>query len=125
MRWREPSRLQVPLDGPLKRRRIHFVQDEVKDLDPLRGEVRTSSARFPYDALVLCPGADLDYAAVPGIDPKAGYVHSTFTIDEAVQARRSLAKVPASGSGRIAIGAAAGASCIGPAYELVMMIDTF
>ena len=124
MGWRDPSRLQVSLNGPLERRRIRFAHDEVKELDPLRGEVRTSSTRFPYDALVLCPGADLDYAAVPGIDPKAGYVHSTFTIDEAVQARSSLAKVLASDSGRIVIGAVAGASCIGPAYELVMMIDT-
>ena len=124
MGWRDPSRLQVSLDRPLRRRRIHLVQDEVKELDPLRGEVRTSSARFPYDALILCPGADLDYAAVPGTDPKSGYVHSTFTVDEAVEARSSLAKVLASDSGRIVIGAAAGASCIGPAYELVMMIDT-
>jgi len=124
MGWRDPSRLQVPLDGPLQRRRIRFVQDEVKELDPLRGEVRTSSAKFPYDALILCPGAELDHAAVPGIDPKSGYVQSTFTVDEAVRARNALAKVLASDSGRIVIGAAAGASCIGPAYELVMMIDT-
>jgi sulfide:quinone oxidoreductase len=121
--WRDPSRLQVPLDAPLQRRRIRFVQDEVKELDPQRGEVRTSSEKFPYDALILCPGADLDYAAVPGIDPKSGYVHSTFTIHEAVQARDALAKILASDSGRIVIGAVAGASCIGPAYELVMMID--
>jgi sulfide:quinone oxidoreductase len=123
MGWRDPSRLQVPLKTPLQRRQIHFVHDEVKELDPQRGEVRTSSARFPYDALILSPGADLDYSTVPGIDPKSGYVHSTFTADEAVQARDSLAKVLASDSGRIVIGAAAGASCIGPAYELVMMID--
>jgi len=124
MGWRDPSRLQVPLDGPLQRRRIRFVQDEVKELDPLREEIQTSSAKFPYDALILCPGADLDYAAVPGFDPKFGCIHSTFTIDEAVQARNALAKVLASDSGRIVVGAAAGASCIGPAYELVMMIDT-
>jgi sulfide:quinone oxidoreductase len=124
MGWRDPSRLQVPLDGPLQRRRIRFVQGEVKELDPHRGEVRTSSASFPYDALILCPGAELDYAAVPGLGSESGYVHSTFTVEEAVRTRNALAKVLASDSGRIVIGAAAGASCIGPAYELAMMIDT-
>ena len=92
MGWRDPSRLQVPLDGPLQRRRIRFVQGEVKELDPHRGEVRTSSASFPYDALILCPGAELDHAAVPAIDPMSGYVHSTFTVDEAVRARNAWRK---------------------------------
>jgi sulfide:quinone oxidoreductase len=61
---------------------------------------------------------------VPGLGPESAYVHSTFSVAEAVQARDALAQVVARDSGRIVIGAAAGASCIGPAYELVMMIDT-
>jgi sulfide:quinone oxidoreductase len=39
-------------------------------------------------------------------------------------ARDDLARVLAAGQGRIVIGAAAGASCIGPAYEIAMAIDT-
>jgi len=122
--WRGPAGLQVSLEKPLQNRGIRFVHAEVDSLDPERGEVRARSEKFPYDALVIATGADLDYAAVPGLGPASGYTHSTFTLDEAVRAREALAQVLARESGRIVIGAAAGASCIGPAYELVMMIDT-
>jgi sulfide:quinone oxidoreductase len=124
MGWRDPSRLQVPLGAPLQRRRIRFVHAEVQELDAAKCEVRTATQAHPYDALVVACGADLDYAAVPGLGPAAGNTHSTFTLDEAMAARDALARVTGADTGRIIVGAAAGASCIGPAYEIVMMIDT-
>lgn len=122
--WREPGAIQVAVENPLRRRGIRFVHAEVEHLDPGRGEIETRTDKFHYDAALIASGADLDYDAVPGLGPDSGYVHSTFTAGEAVRARDALARVLAQDSGRIVIGAAAGASCIGPAYELVMMIDT-
>jgi sulfide:quinone oxidoreductase len=124
MGWRDASGLQVRLASPLERRRIRFVRAEVKELDPQKCEVRTAGDAYSYDALLIASGAELDYAAVPGLGPDAGHTYSTFTVSEAVAARNALAKVLASDEGRIVIGAAAGASCIGPAYEIAMMIDT-
>jgi sulfide:quinone oxidoreductase len=124
MGWRDPSALQVPLNKPLQQRGIRFVHAEVQHLDPDRGEVETRTGKFRYDAALIASGADLDYEAVPGLGAETGYTHSTFTAGEAVRARDALTRVLAQDSGRIVIGAAAGASCIGPAYELVMMIDT-
>lgn len=124
MGWRDPSRLQVRLDAPLQRRGIRFVHGEVKEFDPPACEVRTSRQTYPYDALVVASGAELDYAAVPGMGPQAGQTFSTFTCAEAAASRDGLARVLAADKGRIVIGAAAGASCVGPAYEIVMMIDT-
>jgi sulfide:quinone oxidoreductase len=122
--WRDPARLQVPLDNTLTRRGIRFVHGEVRELYPDKGEVRTESETFPYDILLIASGAELDWAAVPGLGPAAGHTQSTFTVEEAVRAREALARAIAGDSGRIVIGATAGASCIGPAYEIVMMIDT-
>jgi sulfide:quinone oxidoreductase len=122
--WRDPAQLQIPLHQPLARRGIHFVHGEVTELDPGKCEVQTAAANFPYDLLLIASGADLDYAAVPGLGPAAGHTQSTFTAAEAVQARDALARVLAAEKGCIVIGAAAGASCIGPAYEIAMMIDT-
>ncbi len=122
--WRDPTQLQISLHQPLMRRGIHFIHGEVKELDPGKGEARTASARYPFDILLIASGADLDYAAVPGLGPAGGHTQSTFTIREAVCARDALARVLAGEHGRIVIGAAAGASCIGPAYEIAMMIDT-
>ncbi|MBI1745950.1 MAG: FAD-dependent oxidoreductase [Acidobacteria bacterium] len=122
--WRDPARLQVPLDSTLTRRGVRFVHGEVRELYPDKGEVRTESATFPYDILLIASGAELDWAAVPGLGPAAGHIQSTFTVEEAVCARQALARVIAGESGRIVVGATAGASCIGPAYEIAMMIDT-
>ena len=122
--WRDPARLQVPLDNTLTRRGVRFVHGAVRELYPDKGEVRTESETFPYDILLIASGAELDWAAVPGLGPAAGHTQSTFTVDEAIRAREALARVIAGDSGRIVIGATAGASCIGPAYEIVMMIDT-
>ncbi len=122
--WRDPAHLQAPLKGPLRRRGITLVTEEVKELDATKCEVRTASKVFPYDILVIASGGDLDYAAVPGLGPAGGHTQSTFSIAEAVQARDKLESVLAGEKGRIVIGAAAGASCIGPVYEIAMMIDT-
>ena len=124
MGWRDPSRLQVRLDAPLQRRGIRFVHGEVKELNPQKCEVRTASQAHPYDALIIASGAELDFAAVPGLGPEAGHIYSTFTRSEALASRDALARVLAADKGRIVIGAAAGASCVGPAYEIAMMIDT-
>jgi sulfide:quinone oxidoreductase len=122
--WRNPDSIQVPLERTLARQGIRFVLGEVTELDTDKGEVRIASAIFPYDILLIASGAELDYAAVPGLGPADGYTQSTFTAGEAVRARDALARVLAGDQGRIDIGAAAGASCIGPAYEIAMMIDT-
>jgi sulfide:quinone oxidoreductase len=122
--WRDPAQLQIPLHQPLTRRGIRFVHGEVTELDTGKCEVRIAAATFPYDILLIASGADLDYAAVPGSGSAVGYTQSTFTASEAAQARDALARVLAADKGRIVIGAAAGASCIGPAYEIAMMIDT-
>jgi sulfide:quinone oxidoreductase len=124
MGWREGSQLQVPLKGLLDRHRIRFIHGEVAELDPQACEVRTKDQALAYDTLIIASGAELDYAAVPGLGSGGGYTYSTFTVPEAIAARDALARVLAADQGRIVIGAAAGASCIGPAYEIVMMIDT-
>jgi sulfide:quinone oxidoreductase len=121
--WRDPAQIQIPLERPLTRRGIRFVHDEARELDPDKGEVRTAPTNFPYDILLIASGAELDYAAVPGLGPDGGHTQSTFTASEAVRARDALARVMTGDKGRIVIGAAAGASCIGPAYEIAMMID--
>jgi NADH dehydrogenase FAD-containing subunit len=62
-------------------------------LDTDNCEVRITSSTFPYDILLIASGADLDYAAVPGLGPADGYTRSTFTAGEAVRAHDALARV--------------------------------
>ena len=117
MGWRDPARIQVPLAEPLARRGIRFVHAAVEELDAAKGTVRTANTRFPYDHLVISAGAELDYAAVPGLGPAGGFTRSTFTVSEAVGARDALARALATDRGRSVMGAAQGVSCIADAGD--------
>jgi len=125
MGWREPDRLRVPLGPALARRHVDFIADTAVEIDPTAGSVRTrKGSEVPYDRLMLATGADLDWTNVPGSDPADGAVHTCFTIPQAVAARDAVRDFLARDSGRAVIGANPGASCSGPAYELVMMLET-
>ena len=125
MGWRRPETLRVPLAGPLARKGVRFVRDRATSIDPSAQSVTTASGSiFGYDHLVLATGADLDWASVPGSDPAEGDVHTCFTTAQAVAAREAIQRFVASDGGRAIIGANPGASCGGPAYEIIMMLET-
>jgi len=125
MGWRRPEALKVPLARPLSNRGVRFVNDRATLIDPSAQSVTTAGGeRIGYDHLVLATGADLDWASVPGSDPAEGIVHTCFTVEQAVAAREAIRRFVASDGGRAIIGANPGASCGGPAYEIIMMLET-
>jgi sulfide dehydrogenase [flavocytochrome c] flavoprotein subunit len=53
-------------------RGINVVHDEVTGIDPINKTVATASgASFGYDSLVVSPGVDFDFAAIPGLSQEA------------------------------------------------------
>ena len=54
--WRQPAALGIPLEQPLQRRDIRFVHATVESLDPAKGEVRTATAVFGFDVVVITTG---------------------------------------------------------------------
>jgi sulfide:quinone oxidoreductase len=125
MGWRRPERVSVPLARPLGSKGINFVHDRATVIDPEAHTVATAGGRIlPYDHLVLATGADLDWANVPGSDPVDGSVHTCFSLAQAIEARGAIERFLALPKGRAIVGANPGASCIGPAYELIMMLET-
>ncbi len=125
MGWRRPEALKVPLAAPLARKGVRFVNERAAAIDPDAQTVTTlSGQKTGYDNLILATGADLDWSNVPGSDPADGVVHTCFTIEQAMAAREAIRHLVASDGGRAIIGANSGASCIGPAYELIMMVET-
>ncbi|MCZ7665153.1 MAG: FAD-dependent oxidoreductase [Thermoleophilia bacterium] len=125
MDWRKPEAVKVPLGGPLGRRRVRFINERATAIDPAAQTVSTAGGQvLGYDHLVLATGADLDWSNVPGSDPAQGSVHTCFTVEQAVAARQAIARFLAADGGRAIIGANPGASCGGPAYEIIMMLET-
>jgi len=125
MGWRRPEAVKVPVAGPLARRGVRFVNERATFIDPSAQSVTTATRQtIAYDDLILATGADLDWSNVPGSDPAEGVVHTCFTVEQAVAAREAIRRFVAVDGGRAIIGANPGASCIGPAYEIIMMLET-
>jgi sulfide:quinone oxidoreductase len=94
----------------------------VTHIDTAAKVVSTESAEHPYDFLVVATGHRSANEAVPGLGPFDGPGHSPMSAGETTelaQAIRRLFTEP----GPVVVGAAAGASCIGPLYELAFELD--
>ncbi|MBI5179300.1 MAG: FAD-dependent oxidoreductase [Nitrospinae bacterium] len=120
---REPSAIQCPVAPRLKRNGVEYVQDAITAVDPERQEAVGKNGVYPYDYLVAATGSELDFGAVSGLGPIKGHSQSIFNVEQALQARAALEKLLRAGSGTIVLGNAQGASCLGPVYEMALLID--
>jgi sulfide:quinone oxidoreductase len=105
----------------LKKRGIEFVHAAAERIDPEQNRIQTSRGPVAYDYLIIATGPKLNFPGVPGLGP-SGYTQSVCTVDHAEQAwgaYQSFLKDP----GPVVIGAAQGASCFGPAYEMAFILD--
>ncbi len=119
--WRTRKDITFPLAPALKKRGIEFVHEAAQRIEPEQNRVITTKGEVPYDYLLIATGPKLNFGAVPGLGP-SGYTHSVCTVDHAEQAwgaYQSFLKDP----GPIVVGAAQGASCFGPAYEMAFILD--
>lgn len=120
--WRRREQTSVTLRGPLESKGIEWLVDEVETIDAARNELTLKSGRrVPYDYLVITTGPKLAFEEVPGLGP-AGFTHSVCTQAHAVRAWEAYQQFVRN-PGPIVVGAAAGASCFGPAYEFAMILD--
>lgn len=124
MGWQDAARITFGIERPLNKRGIRFVYGTASAIDTAAQTVVSTAGAIPYDYLVLATGSDLDYSTVPGLDPALGLCSTIFTLQGTLAARARLEAALEADRGSIVIGSAQGASCLGPAYELVGMIDT-
>ena len=120
--WRTRQDTRVELKKPLESKGVQWLDDLVSQIDPAHNELTLrSGGRLTYDYLVIATGPKLAFEEVPGLGPQ-GFSDSICTHEHAAQAwehYQAFLKEP----GPIVIGAAAGASCFGPAYEFAMILD--
>jgi len=119
--WRTRKDISFTLRPVLEKKGIEFVNASAERIEPGQNRVITSKGEVPYDYLIIATGPKLNFSAVPGLGP-SGFTQSVCTVDHAEQAwgaYRSFLKDP----GPIVVGAAQGASCFGPAYEMAFILD--
>jgi len=119
--WRKRKDISFTLGPVLEKKGIEFVNAAAERIEPEQNRVITSKGEVPYDYLIIATGPKLNFSAVPGLGP-SGFTQSVCTVDHAEQAwgaYQSFLK----DSGPVVIGAAQGASCFGPAYEMAFILD--
>ncbi len=120
--WRKPPQTRVELTEPLGSKGVRWIAEPVVHIDAINNRLTLhTGAEVGYDYLVIATGPKLAFEEVPGLGP-AGFTQSVCTQEHALRAwdkYQEFLKSP----GPVVIGAAAGASCFGPAYEFAMIID--
>jgi sulfide:quinone oxidoreductase len=120
--WRTREKTRVELREPLANKGIAWHDQPVEQIDAPGNSLRLrDGTTLAYDYLVIATGPKLAFEEVPGLGP-AGFTQSVCTHEHAVRAWESYQAFLAN-PGPIVIGAAAGASCFGPAYEFAMILD--
>ena len=121
--WRDRQDIVVDLAKPMKKRRIELVVGKAEKVEPDQKRVRLSGGREEsYDYLVIATGPELAFDEIEGLGPR-GHTQSVCHIDHAVQAHAAFEAFCAD-PGPVIVGAVQGASCFGPAYETLMIIET-
>lgn len=121
--WRKREEITLPVAACVGKRGITFNGDGVAEIDAANDTVVTGSGeRIGYDYLLICTGPKLAFEEVPGSGPDGGHTQSICTTPHAAhawEAYQAFLRDP----GPVVIGAVAGASCFGPAYEFAMIVD--
>jgi len=119
---RTVRQISFPLSPALARRGIEFRHEQATSIDTSGKVITTDQGELPYDFLIVATGHRSANEAVPGLGPFGGPGHSLMSPPEAEELREALARLLAD-PGPVVIGAAPGASCIGPAYEFCFELD--
>ncbi|MDD3530440.1 MAG: FAD/NAD(P)-binding oxidoreductase [Gallionellaceae bacterium] len=121
--WRNRADVSFPLAEPLRKKGIEFIAQPVTEIKPDDNRiVLKDGTALDYDYLVIATGPKLAFEEVEGLGPK-GHTVSVCTLDHAEAAHAKWQEFVAE-PGPVVVGAAAGASCFGPAYEFAMIMDT-
>lgn len=121
--WRNPEDITVDLTSVFEHRNIALRPEGAKRVHPQENRLELNDgSSLEYDYLIIATGPALAFDEVPGLGPEAS-THSVCQTDHALKTKAAfdaLVRKP----GPVVIGAAAGASCFGPAYEFAFILDT-
>ena len=121
--WRKPEEVTVDLAPVMARKGIGFSTAGAKRLHPEENRIELNDkTNIHYEYLVLATGPALAFDEVSGLGP-SGFTASICQTDHAASAAEAFERLAAN-PGPVIVGAAAGASCFGPAYEFAMILDT-
>lgn len=121
--WRQRADITFPIRPHLEKKGIAFVAQPVTRIDAEGNSLELANGeRLAYDYLVITTGPKLAFDEVPGAGP-AGHTQSICAVDHADKAWSAYQDF-VQDPGPVIVGAMAGASCFGPAYEFAFILNT-
>ncbi|MDR3469727.1 MAG: FAD-dependent oxidoreductase [Xanthobacteraceae bacterium] len=121
--WRKRSEIEVDLTDVMKRKGIRLLTAGAKRVHPQDNRVELGDdSSVAYDYLVVATGPELAFDEIPGLGPN-GNTQSVCHVDHAAKAQEAFERLAAD-PGPVVIGAVQGASCFGPAYEFLFILET-
>ena len=120
--WREPEAITIPIEKYLSKKDIGFIMARVAEIKPKENQLVTADGQvIDYDYLVIATGPKLAFANVEGSGPSA-HTQSICSLEHAQTCYEDV-KALIENKGPAVVGALQGASCFGPAYEYVFILD--
>jgi sulfide:quinone oxidoreductase len=121
--WRKRSDIEIDLAAIMKRKGIRLLTQGARRVHPAEKRIELGDgSSVDYDYLVIATGPELAFDEIPGLGPQ-GFTQSICHVDHASRAREAFEKLAAN-PGPVVIGAVQGASCFGPAYEFLFILET-
>ena len=121
--WRNREDITFEIRPYLEKKGIDFIAQSVTKIDAEANRLHLANGEVvDYDYLVITTGPKLAFDEVEGSGPHNGYTQSVCTVDHAEKALESYRKFVIE-PGPAIVGAMAGASCFGPAYEFAFILD--
>jgi len=121
--WRTGPQIRVDLNKPFRKKNIELVGTAAKRVDADHKRLELVDGSFvDYDYLVIATGPALAFDEIDGLGP-TGHTTSVCTTSHAEHAFADFERLVAD-PGPVIVGAAQGASCFGPAYEYLFILET-
>ena len=122
--WRERKQTSIDIGPYLAKRSIDFIPSKVEAIDADSNTISLENgSQLDYDYLVITTGPKLAFDEVPGTGPHSGYTQSVCTLGHAETSYENFLALT-NDPGPVVVGAVAGASCFGPAYEYLFILET-
>jgi sulfide:quinone oxidoreductase len=121
--WRKRADIEIDLVDIMKRKGVRLLTQGAQRVHPTENRIELSDGvSIDYDYLVVATGPELAFDEIPGLGPD-GHTQSICHVDHATHAKEAFEKLAAN-PGPVVIGAVQGASCFGPAYEFLFILET-
>jgi sulfide:quinone oxidoreductase len=122
--WRKRDEVSIDLAPVMEKKGISFRPVAAERLHPAENRITlVDETSVIYDYLVIATGPELAFDEIPGLGPQGGFTQSVCHVDHALDAKAAFETLMAN-PGPVIIGAVQGASCFGPAYEFMFILET-